>query len=67
MGRLYDYCARVQEHIEHTGLDVFKTRGAIALEAGFLITLVDPGDPDDEQKIAALKEASRKVLNLNLD
>lgn len=67
MGKLYDNCMRIQQHIESNGLDVFKTRGAIALEAGFLITLVEPGDPDDPAKIKALNDAARNVLGLNLD
>ncbi len=66
MGQLYDYCEKVHQHIESRGLDVFKTRGAIALRAGFLMTLIGPDDPDDPQKIAALKEAAESVLGLRL-
>lgn len=67
MGRLYDYCVKIQEHIDRNGLDVFKTRGAIALEAGFLITLVEPDEADDEKRIRDLKEAAKNVLGLHLD
>ena len=67
MGRLYDCCVRIQDHIDRNGLDVFKTRGEIALQTGFLITLIEPDDPDDPSKVEALKEAARSVLGLNLD
>ena len=66
MGRLYDYCARIQDHIERNSLDVFRTRGALALQCGFLITLVNESDPDDPQKIEALREAARDVLGIEL-
>lgn len=66
MGKLYDDCQRIQAHIEANGLDVFRTRGALALQCGFLITLVEPGDPDDSAKVDALRKAARDVLNLEL-
>ncbi len=53
MGKLYDYCQRIQDHVERNGLDVFRTRGALALQTGFIITLVEPNDPDDPDKIRA--------------
>lgn len=67
MGKLYDYCCRIQEHIERNDLDVFKTRGELALKAGFLITLIGPDDPDDPARIAALRDAARETLGLELD
>jgi hypothetical protein len=66
MGRLYDHCTRIQEHIERNNLDVFRTRGALALQCGFLITLIEPNEPDDPQKIEALRQAARDVLGLEL-
>ena len=66
MGRLFDYCQEIQTHIERKGLDVFRTRGALALQCGFLITLVGPNDPDDPEKMRALREAARDVLGLTL-
>lgn len=62
MGKLYDACQQVSDQIETTGMDVFKTRGAIALETGFLISLVGPDEPDDPDKIQKLKDASQKIL-----
>jgi len=66
MGTLYDDCVRIQEHIERNGLDVFRTRGALAIECGFLITLVQPEDPDDPERIRALRQAANSVLGMNL-
>jgi hypothetical protein len=66
MGRLYDDCTLIQQHIEKEGLDVFRTRGELAMRCGFLITLVKPEDPDDPQKIKALEDAARELLGLSL-
>ncbi|MRS12280.1 MAG: hypothetical protein EG823_04310 [Actinobacteria bacterium] len=67
MGKLYEYSQRIEEHIQRNNLDVFKTRGAIAMRAGFIISLIQPSDPDDPIKIAALKSAAESVLGLRLD
>lgn len=66
MGKLYDYSVRIQEHIDSKNLDVFKTRGELAMKCGFIITLIGPNDPDDPQKVAALREAAKTVLGLDL-
>jgi hypothetical protein len=66
MGQLYDYCQQVQQHIERNNLDVFKSRGEIALRCGFLVSLVGPNDPDDPEKIRALREAARDIFHLEL-
>jgi len=66
MGKLYDYSTKIQEHIETKNLDVFKTRGELAMKCGFIITLIGPNDPDDPQKVAALREAAKAVLGLDL-
>lgn len=66
MGRLYDNCVRIQEYIEQNNLDVFRTRGALALQCGFLITLVGADDPDDSGKLESLRKAAKEVLGLDL-
>jgi hypothetical protein len=66
MGRLYDDCTAIQHHIDQQGLDVFRTRGELAMRCGFLITLVKPDDPDDPQKIKALEDAAKELLGLSL-
>lgn len=66
MGKLYEYCTRIQEHVERNQLDLFRTRGALALQCGFLVSLVGPDDPDDPHKIDALRRAAKSVLDLDL-
>ena len=66
MGRLYEDCTKIQSYIEQQGLDVFRTRGELAMRCGFLITLVKPSDADDPQKISALESAAQELLGLSL-
>lgn len=66
MGRLYDACREVIDYIDRSGLDVYKTRGAITLRTGFLITLVDEDDVDDPARIAAIREAAKEVLGIDI-
>jgi len=66
MGKLYDDCSRIQQYIDQQGLDVFRTRGELAMRCGFLITLVRSTDTDDPQKIGALKDAALDLLGLTL-
>jgi hypothetical protein len=67
MGKLYDYAGRIEEHIRVNNLDVFKTRGAIAMRVGFIVTLIKPEDPDEPEKLKALRAAAEEVLGLHLD
>ncbi len=67
VGQLYDYCQRIQKHIEDNNLDMFKSRGAVALRCGFLISLVQPTDPDDPEKIEKLREAAQELFGIKLD
>lgn len=66
MGKLYDYCQQIQQHIEANNLDVFKSRGELALRCGFLVSLIGPDDPDDAQKIESLRTAVREVFGIEL-
>jgi len=66
MGKLYDYCQQIQQHIDSNNLDVFKSRGELALRCGFLVSLIGPDDPDDPQKIESLRQAAREVFGLDL-
>jgi len=66
MGKLYDYAQQIQQHIERNKLDVFKTRGEIALRCGFLISIIRPDDPDDPEKIQQLAEAARDMFGIRL-
>jgi hypothetical protein len=62
VGELYDAVQRVDEEIARQGLDPVKTRGEIAINAGFLLALVTPDDPDDAARIEKLREACKEVL-----
>lgn len=66
MGKLYDNCQLVINEIQARGLDVYKSRGALALETGFLISAVGPADPDDQQKLKALNDAAMKLFSIRL-
>lgn len=66
MGKLYDHAQQIQTHIERNKLDVFKTRGEIALRCGFLISIIRPDDPDDAEKIRQLEEAARDMFGIRL-
>ncbi len=66
MGTLYDYCQQIQRHIDANNLDVFKSRGELALRCGFLVSLIGPDEPDDAAKIEALRNAARDVFGIEL-
>jgi len=66
MGKLYDYSQQIQKHIEANHLDVFRTRGELAMRCGFIVTLIKPEDPDDPTKIDSLREAAKAALGLDL-
>ncbi len=66
MGQLYDVAQKIEQHIQQNGLDVFKTRGAIAMKSGFIISLITPEDFDDPAKIEALRQAAGEVLGLKV-
>lgn len=62
MGLLYETVKRVEAVIERRGLPLYKTRGLIALKAGFLLGAVVPETPDDAGRIEQLKAAANEVL-----
>ena len=66
MGRLYEACQQVIQCIDDSGEDVYRTRGAIAIRTGFLVTLVDPDAPDDPEQLAKLAAAAKEVLGLQI-
>lgn len=65
-GALYAAVQRVSELVQRSGLDRVKTRGLIALKAGFSLDLVDPGTPDDPAKLQKLKAAVSAVLGQSI-
>lgn len=62
MGRLWDACQEVDALIASRGLDPYKTKGQISLEAGFFLSFIMESDPDDEDKLQALRDACQAVL-----
>lgn len=63
MGVLYNAVQTVERLIQERGLDDFSTKGAINLEAGFFISLVNPDTPDDPERLVSLRHGAEKVLN----
>jgi hypothetical protein len=45
---------------KHVGepLELIRAKGMVATKVGFLVSMVTPNDPDDPEKIAALKGAA---------
>jgi hypothetical protein len=62
MSKTYDTVRHIEAVIARRGLPVFKTKGLIAIQVGFSLSLVDERTPDDPVKLAALKAAARQVL-----
>jgi hypothetical protein len=62
VGQLYDTIERIEQVIAQKHLEGFKTKGLIALRAGFSLALVDRGTPDDAAKLERLRQAARQVL-----
>ncbi|TLM73169.1 MAG: hypothetical protein FDZ70_07910 [Actinobacteria bacterium] len=66
MGRLHDAVVQIDEIIADRGLDAFKTKGEISLKAGFFLSLIFENSPDEEDKIAAVKNAAKEVLGVDI-
>ena len=66
MGVLYDLRVKIDKTIDERKLDAAATKGKIALQAGFLLSLVSPSSPDDPTKVAKLKKAAADVLQLKV-
>ena len=61
-GRLYRAVQRIDSLIQRKGRDHFRTRGEIALRAGFGLGFIDADTPDDPAMLAALEAAAQAVL-----
>jgi hypothetical protein len=62
VGQLYDTIQRIEQVIAKRNMQAFKTKGLIALKAGFSLALVDASTPDDPGKLTSLKSAAKEVL-----
>jgi len=61
-GLLYQAVQRIEAAIVRKRLDAVRTRGAIALQAGFSLRCIDAETPDDPQMLAQLEAAAAAVL-----
>jgi hypothetical protein len=66
MGILYDLKAKIEKTIADKKLDGAAVRGKIALQAGFLVSLIAPNSPDDPTKIDKLRKAAESVMQVKL-
>ncbi len=66
MSALFDLKAKIDKVISERNLDGAAMRGKIALQAGFLLSLVTPATPDDPAKTDKLKKAAESVLQVKL-
>jgi hypothetical protein len=66
MGRLNDMKTKIEKTITDRKLDGAAIRGKIALQTGFILSLVNAASPDDPAKVEKLKKAAEAVLQLAL-
>lgn len=63
MSQLYALCRTVHDRLEsrhgHDPLELIRAKGALVARTGFVVSLVMPTDPDDPEKIVALRRAAR--------
>ncbi len=62
MGQLSDAVRAVEQVISRRGLDDFKTKGLISMQAGFFLSIVSPDTTDDPERLASLRRAAEDVL-----
>ncbi len=66
MGKLYESCQVVMQEIEVRGLDTYKARGALAMETGFLVSTIGPGDADDTSRLEKLRAAAKSLYGIDI-
>ncbi len=66
MGVLYDLRMKIDKVIEDKRLDGSAVKGKVALQAGFLLSLIAPNTPDDPVKIEKLRKAAESVMQVKL-
>ena len=62
MGQLHDIVQKIDALIAKAQLPAYKTKGEIALRAGFILSWVNASTPDDPAKIAKLRAAVQEIL-----
>ena len=66
MSRLHDIVSRVNDEIKRRNLDFVKTRGVIALKAGFVLGFINTDTQDDPEKVERLRKAVKEVLGISV-
>jgi hypothetical protein len=66
MSAIYDLRVKIDKVIADRKLDAAATKGKIALQAGFLLSLISPASPDDPAKLEKLKKAAADILQLTV-
>jgi hypothetical protein len=66
MGTLNDMKTKIERAIADKKLDGAAVRGKIALQTGFILSLVNASSPDDPAKVDKLRKAAEAVLQLKL-
>ena len=64
MGVLYNMCQTLMKEVETRNpnpVELLLAKGELARKAGFMVSLVGPGDVDDPQKIEAIRAAAREM------
>jgi hypothetical protein len=59
---LFETVRRIEDVIAEQKLDLYRTKGQIALRAGFSLALVKASTPDDPARLTKLREAAQAVL-----
>ena len=61
---LYETVKKIEDVIAEKKLDPYRTKGQIALKAGFSLSLVKASTPDDPARLTRLREAAMLVLGV---
>lgn len=62
MGQLYDLKLKIEKTIVEKGLDMFQTKGRIALKTGMFLDTIRHDTPDDPATIAEVEKAASEAL-----
>jgi len=66
MGVLYDLRVKIEKNIQDRKLDAATFKGKIALQTGFLFSLISPNSPYDAVKVEKLRKAAADILQLKV-
>jgi hypothetical protein len=66
MSVIFDLKTKIEKTITDKKLDAAAIKGKIALQTGFLLSLITATTPDDPAKVAKLKQAAADILQLKL-